>query len=218
MQANGWHWPDTIIWEKGANGRKESTQTRCRRNFEVLFMFTKSASGYWYYPDPLRIPLASNVPETARRGSAITHGWDGQSKPRKDGLRKGYTTPGRHKSDTLRRDGDRDHRVFSNPLGRICDAIWHIPPRGWRGIHSSAMPEKLVENCLLLTCPPHGVVLDPYGGSGTVSAVAKKLRLKSIYIDRHAPFVEEAQKRLAGVQPDDMGAANDNQPVTSVTD
>ena len=74
------------------------------------------------------------------------------------------------------------------------------------------MPEKLVQNCLLLSCPSGGTVLDPLGGSGTVSKVAKQFGLRSIYIDRHEPFVHEAQQRLAATSEFDMGTANDNQP------
>jgi DNA modification methylase len=218
MQAIGWHWRDTIIWNKGASGRKESTSSRCRRNFEFVLMFTKAPPGrYWYYPDPLRIPLSGNQPHSVVRGSARTRGWE-DAGPRKDGLVKGYTTPGRHKDGTLRRDGDRNYRVFSNPLGRLCDAVWTIPPEGWRGVHSSAMPEQLARNCLLLTCPSDGIVLDPFGGSGTVSKVAKELGLRSISIDRHEPFVVEARQRLTATSEYDDGAANDNAPVVSAAD
>jgi DNA modification methylase len=218
MQSIGWRWRDTIIWSKGSAGRKESTSSRCRRNYELLFMFTKNASDYWYDQDPLRIASAGGQPHSVRRGSARSPGWEGQMKPRKDGLLKGYTIPGKHKDGTLRRDGDRDFRVWSNPLGRIHDAVWYCPPKGWRGVHSSAMPEKLVENCLLLTGRPGGTVMDPFGGSGTVSAVAKRMGFRSIYIDRHFPSVEEARSRLATTHRDDdeFVVANDNAPRTTL--
>jgi DNA modification methylase len=212
MQANGWHWRDQIIWDKGATGRKESTSTRCRHNYEVLLMFTKSASGYWYDQDALRIPLAGGQPHSVKRGSLRTRGWD-HAGPRKDGLVKGYTGVCRSEDGTLRNSGERDFRVFSNPLGRISDAIWTIPSIGWKGVHSSAMSERLVKNCLLLSCPPGGVVLDPFGGSGTVSKVAKELGLRSIYIDRHLPFVMEARQRLARTgNGGNEDTADDNQP------
>jgi DNA modification methylase len=217
MQSLGWHWRDTIIWCKGASGRKEATRNRCRHNYEFLLMFSKSRFNYWYDQDPLRIPLAGGQPYSVIRGSQRTRGWEGARK-RKDGLAKGYTTPGRHKGGTLRRDGDRDFRVFSNPLGRIHDAVWTIPPTGWKGIHSSSMPEELVRNCLLLTCPPDGTVLDPFGGAGTVSVVAKRLHLKSVYIDRHEPFVQEARERLAGARREDDVAANDNLSAQATAD
>ena len=130
MQTNGWHWRDFIIWCKGASGRRESTRSRCRHNFEFVLMFTKSMN-YCYDADALRIPLAGGQPYTI--GSAHSDGWRAHGKPRKDGLRKGYTTPGRHKPGWSPRDPDRDFRAFSNPLGRLMDAVWTIPPKGWRG-------------------------------------------------------------------------------------
>jgi DNA modification methylase len=116
----------------------------------------------------------------------------------------------------LRRDGDRDFRIASNPLGRIADAVWHIPPSGGYGSHSAPFPEELVRRALLLTAPPPemlplATVIDIYGGSGTVSAVAKKMGLKSIYIDTNPFFAVEAQQRVL-VAERDPGAANDNHP------
>ena len=167
MMDDGWFWRDLIIWDKGSLGRKELTDSRCRHNFEYILMFTLSASGYWYDQDALRIPLAGGQPYSVNTG---------------------YSTPGRHKPGVLRKDGDRDFRVASNPLGRVADAVWHIPPSGGYGSHSASFPEELVRRALLLTAPPHemlplATVIDIYGGSGTVSAVAKQMGLRSIYID-----------------------------------
>jgi hypothetical protein len=184
-------------------------------------MFTKRATGYWYDADPLRVQL--NYPDEAkltRRRSQPTPGWD-HGIVRKDGLRRA-SRPGDTKAGVIRRDGDRTTiRVFPNPLGLIHDAIWHIAPASWTGLHSSVMPGELVRRCLLLTCPPGGRALDPFGGAGTVSVVAKRLGLRSLYIDRHAPFVAEARKRLASTIrcDDDDAVANDNQsPETTVAD
>ncbi len=45
------------------------------------------------------------------------------------------------------------------------------------------------------------VVLDPFGGSGTVSVVARKLGRASVYIDISEDYLEMARKRLQGTQP-----------------
>ena len=159
--------------------------------------FTLSASGYWYNQDALRIPLAGRQPYSVNAG---------------------YSTPGRHKPGVLRKDGDRDFRVASNPLGRVADAVWHIPPSGGYGSHSASFPEELVRRALLLTAPPHemlplATVIDIYGGTGTVSAVAKQMGLRSIYIDSNPIYTEEARQRVQAAEraPGDPGVANDNQ-------
>jgi DNA modification methylase len=196
MMDDGWCHRDTIIWDKGSSGRKESTDSRCRRNFEYILMFTLSASNYWYTQDALRIPLAGGQPYS---------------------FNTGYSTPGRHKPGVLRKDGDRDFRVGSNPLGRVADAVWHIPPSGGYGSHSASFPKELVRRALLLTTPPRemlpvATVIDFYGGTGIVSAVAKQLGLKSIYIDPNPIYTEEARQRVQAAEraPDDPGVANDN--------
>jgi DNA modification methylase len=163
-------------------------------------MFTLSASGYWYNQDALRIPLSGGQPYTVNTG---------------------YTTPGRHKSGILRRDvEDRDYRIASNPLGRVADAVWHIPPVNEKhGSHSAAFPEEIVRRCILLGAPPRemlpiATVIDIYAGSGTVSAVAKQMGLKSIYIDSNPFYTAEAQQRVLAAErdPGDPGVANDNLP------
>ena len=70
---------------------------------------------------------------------------------------------------------------------------------------------------LLLTAPPSemlplATVLDPYGGSGPVSSVAKQMGLKSVYIDSNPVYAAEAQQRVPATDrdADDNGAANDN--------
>ena len=71
MMDDGWFWRDTIIWDKGPLGRKESTENRCRHNFEFALMFTKSASSYWYNQDALRIPLAGDQPYSVTTGYTL---------------------------------------------------------------------------------------------------------------------------------------------------
>jgi DNA modification methylase len=178
MMDDGWFWRDLIIWDKGASGRKESADNRCRHNFEFILMFTLGASDYWYDQDPLPIPLSGGMPFSMKRGS----------------------TPGRHKG-ILRRGGEPDFRVASNPLGRVADAVWHIPAVGSSGIHSAVFPEELVRSCLRLGAPPPemrpvGTVIDFYGGSGPVSVVAKRMGLNSVYIDSNPIYAAEAQQRV----------------------
>ena len=43
-----------------------------------------------------------------------------------------------------------------------------------QGAHFATFPEALIEPCILAGAPPGGIVLDPFMGSGTTAAVAKK--------------------------------------------
>ena len=94
--------------------------------------------------------------------------------------------------------------------------MWRIPPSGGNGIHSASFPEDLVRRSLLLGAPPRemapiATVIDIYGGSGTVSAVAKQMGLRSIYIDSNPVYTEEARQRVLAAERDPNPAvANDN--------
>ena len=61
MQNDGWICRDVIIIVKGAQGRKESSETRTRHNYEWCFMFVKRLD-YYYDQDETRIPLTSMTP------------------------------------------------------------------------------------------------------------------------------------------------------------
>ena len=69
----------------------------------------------------------------------------------------------------------------------------------YRGGHFAAFPPKLAETCLLAGCPPGGVVLDPFLGSGTTAAVAKQLGRHYIGIELNPEYCTLAEKRIGGV-------------------
>jgi modification methylase len=64
-------------------------------------------------------------------------------------------------------------RVYRNRLDSIKD-IWNITPSRSK-IHPATFPEKLVENCVLLTTDEGDVVLDIFSGVGTTCNVSKRL-------------------------------------------
>lgn len=73
--------------------------------------------------------------------------------------------------------------------------IWTInPDRGSQ--HPAPFPEKLVENCLLLTTEVGDLVLDPFLGSGTTSKVAKNLGRNVIGIELDENYYKIALNRL----------------------
>ena len=77
--------------------------------------------------------------------------------------------------------------------------VWQINTVPYRGGHFAAFPPKLAETCLLAGCPPGGVVLDPFLGSGTTAAVAKQLGRHYIGIELNPEYCTLAEKRIGGV-------------------
>ena len=62
--------------------------------------------------------------------------------------------------------------------------------------HFAMFPERLVEPCILAGCPVGGVVLDPFFGSGTTGAVAKRLGRQYIGIDLNPAYCQAAEERI----------------------
>ncbi|MCP4248058.1 MAG: site-specific DNA-methyltransferase [bacterium] len=58
-------------------------------------------------------------------------------------------------------------------------------------------PESLVEPFILALCPPDGLVLDPFVGSGTVPAVARRHGRNYVGIDIRQSQIDLTRERLA---------------------
>jgi site-specific DNA-methyltransferase (adenine-specific) len=62
--------------------------------------------------------------------------------------------------------------------------------------HPAQKPEKLIAKLILSSCPPGGIVLDPFLGSGTSSVVAKKLGRNYCGIEINPDYACWAEKRI----------------------
>jgi modification methylase len=75
-------------------------------------------------------------------------------------------------------------------------------------VHSTQKPEALLYRVLVASSNVGDVVLDPFFGSGTTGAVAKKLGRNWIGIERDKKYIKVAQKRIEAVQKADEEALN----------
>ena len=71
-----------------------------------------------------------------------------------------------------------------------------------RRLHSTQKPEALLERVLTISSRPGDIVLDPFFGTGTTGAVAKRLNRRWIGIEQDALYADAARKRIALVTPD----------------
>ena len=87
---------------------------------------------------------------------------------------------------------------------------WLIPlcggPERLRGgdgkkAHPTQKPEALLHRVLLASTRPGETVLDPFFGTGTTGAVAKRLGRRFIGIERDAAYIALARRRIASVRP-----------------
>ena len=93
-----------------------------------------------------------------------------------------------------------DLQMRSDWLLPICTGKERIKTNGAKA-HSTQKPEALLYRVLLATTNPGDVVLDPFFGTGTTGAVAKKLGRHFIGIERDEGYIKIAQARLAAVVP-----------------
>jgi site-specific DNA-methyltransferase (adenine-specific) len=85
-----------------------------------------------------------------------------------------------------------------HPNGSKPSDVWDILPEDTqnRKCHFAPFPEDLCKIPILATCPPNGIVLDPFVGTGTSAAVAYSFGRKSIGIDISQEYIELAAQRF----------------------
>ncbi|HBL44880.1 site-specific DNA-methyltransferase [Gimesia sp.] len=112
----------------------------------------------------------------------------------------------------------------ANPKGRLPDDTWILRPQDipesfqseedtWyfpringtfkerQGWHGCQMPEQLLGRIIRACSHPEEVVLDPFSGSGTTLAVAKKLERQFVGFELSQEYGARAQQRLADIKP-----------------
>ncbi len=84
-----------------------------------------------------------------------------------------------------------------HPKGSKPSDVWDILPEDTqkRKKHYAAYPEDICKIPMHATCPPDGIVLDPFCGTGTTSLVARTMARKSIGIDISKEYLEIAEQR-----------------------
>ena len=82
--------------------------------------------------------------------------------------------------------------------GHLPSDIWRIVPEDkWRkDTHYAVFPEELLVNPIRATCPPGGIVLDPFCGTGSAACAALQLGRKAIGIDISGHYLQIAERRL----------------------
>ena len=68
-------------------------------------------------------------------------------------------------------------------------------------LHPTQKPEALLHRVLLASTNPGDIILDPFLGTGTTAAVARRLHRHFIGIERHPAYVEAAWGRVRRVRP-----------------
>ena len=94
-----------------------------------------------------------------------------------------------------------DVQMRSDWLFPICSGPERLKDQGGRKAHPTKKPEALLNRILLASSKPGDIVLDPFFGTGTTGAVAKRLGRRFIGIERDPDYARAAEERIARVTP-----------------
>ncbi len=98
-----------------------------------------------------------------------------------------------------------DLQMRSDWVIPLCTGEERIKDPTGKKVHPTQKPEALLYRVLMASTRPGDVVLDPFFGSGTTGAMAKKLGRRWIGIEREPRYVEIANQRIAAVPPPPQG-------------
>ena len=179
LRADGWYLRSDIIWNK-INCLPESVRDRPTKSYEHIFLLSKSPR-YFFDADAIKEPITEESRKRYQRG-------------RSEGSKYGVFS-----GDQCINGSDYGERMRGQKLRNKRD-IWHISTNSYRmDGHFAMFPEKLVEPCILAGSQEGGIVLDPFFGSGTTGAVAKRLGRRFIGIDLNPDYCRMAQQRIDAV-------------------
>lgn len=174
LRADGWYLRSDIIWAK-PNPMPESVTDRPTKAHEYLFLLSRSPR-YYYDTEAVReADSGQDHPRSVLSGQPSLEPTNGLMAPHR-GLRQ---TSGR------------------NGSGRNLRSVWTIATQPYPGAHFATFPEKLVEPCILAGCPPEGIVLDPFAGSGTTGRVANRLGRRAVLVELNPEYIDQALTRNA---------------------
>lgn len=79
--------------------------------------------------------------------------------------------------------------------------VWEIATAPFKDAHFATFPPELAARCLRAGCPPSGVILDPFGGAGTVGLVASRMGFDAVLIELNPAYAEIARHRIYDDMP-----------------
>jgi len=101
-----------------------------------------------------------------------------------------------------------DLQMRSDWLIPLCTGQERLRDAKGNKLHPTQKPEALLHRVILACTAPGEIVLDPFLGSGTTAAVAKRLGRRFIGIERDPVYAEAARARIAAVSPAPEEAAS----------
>ncbi|MGW9058870.1 DNA-methyltransferase [Streptomyces sp. NPDC055733] len=104
--------------------------------------------------------------------------------------------------------GTVGRKAWTDDGTRLMPSVIYGQNMKGRAIHPTEKPIGILDPLIRYACPPGGLVLDPFAGSGSTLDAARQTGRRAIGIERHEPYAEAAARRLDTlVLPIEGGAA-----------
>ncbi len=148
--------------------------------------------GFWILNDVVWRKLN---PMPNFRGRRFTNAHETMIWASRDAGAKGYT----FNYETLKA-GNEDIQVRSDWSIALCTGEERLKGRDGKKLHPTQKPEALLARVILSSSRLDDLVLDPFCGTGTTGAVAKRLGRRFIGCERDKAYAQAAEKRIAATK------------------
>lgn len=174
----GFHLRSWVIWYYtfGVNATAKFTRSHAH-----LLYFVKDPKAFTFNDEAIRVPSARQLIYADKRANAAGRLPDDTWILRPQDVPDGFAA---------------DQDTWSVP--RVCGTFKERA--GW---HGCQMPERILGRIISACSRPGELVLDPFGGSGTTLAVAKKLGRRFLGFELSADYAAKASARLDGCKAGD---------------
>lgn len=180
LQADGWYLRQDIIWHK-PNPMPESVTDRCTKAHEYVFLLSKSPK-YYYDHEASKEPAIGG-----QTGKAASFKREGSKREQKI-PGQGYGTHRPEREDVAYNGEKRNRR-----------SVWNVSTKPYKGAHFATFPPDLIEPCILAGAPHGGIVLDPFGGSGTTAGVAIKNGRRAVLCELNPEYAAIIPARINSI-------------------
>jgi modification methylase len=149
--------------------------------------------GFWFLND---IVWRKTNPMPNFRGRRFQNAHETMIWASRDARAKGYT----FNYEALKAAND-DLQMRSDWLFPICTGAERLKGKDGAKVHPTQKPEALLARIMLASTRPGDVVLDPFFGSGTTGAVARRLGRHFVGVEREQVYIDAATARISAVEP-----------------
>ena len=149
--------------------------------------------GFWILND---VVWRKANPMPNFRGRRFTNAHETLIWAARDQSAKGYT----FNYEALKAGND-DVQMRSDWTIALCTGEERLKTADGKKLHPTQKPEALLSRIILASSRPDDLVLDPFCGTGTTGAAAKRLGRRFIGLERVRDYASAAEARIAAVEP-----------------